>query len=94
MAEDYKYPQKLAPFKKMLEIAIGRLISSNPDPRRLRIALENGDPIPDKCKPGQLLSYLTDEEKSQLKTLTSDDLNSLRLDEIDKMMIDQLKLYR
>lgn len=88
--DSYKFPQRLSVFKKLLDKVDGRLLCGS-DKKHLERSLKTGNGIPDRYKPGKLLESLDAEERKLLSELTSDDLRSIRFDEIDKFRIEHLK---
>lgn len=46
----------------------------------LKIAQDRGEPIPEKCRPGYMLTKLTEEERKALSNLKSSDTINTRTD--------------
>ena len=60
-------------YEKLVSRAMhNAVLSGCPDEIRLRNAIERGETIPERCRPGALLGILSDEEREHLKGLTSD----------------------
>ena len=72
MFEDVNTKQELAQKLVQHAIARGRLIA-NTDKRRLEVALREGKPIPEICKPGRVIMGLSEDKRKLLKDLKSSD---------------------
>jgi hypothetical protein len=62
---------------KLLDMVVTDLMSACPNDIRIRLALKDNEPIPDKCLPGRLIMKLSEEERELLKTFTSEDWNGI-----------------
>lgn len=51
----------------------GGPLSSSPNDRIIKLALERGEPIPDKLLPGRMIMRLSKEKREELMKLTSEE---------------------
>ena len=62
-------------FKSLIDKAITRgYLIANPETTQVQRAIDRGEELPEKCKPGRLLDYLTKEEREELKKFRSSDI--------------------
>ena len=67
-------------FEKLVDKALFRgCFAMDPDGVMLRLAIQRGKPIPEKCLPGRLLESLSEEERKTLQYLTSDMVANYRV---------------
>jgi len=61
--------------KDLMDRALVRgYLIAHPEVDQVQHAIQEGRDLPEKCKPGRLLDYLTEEEREQLAQLKSEDI--------------------